>query len=121
MAGIFSRGFGFPSTSLEAAAEATAKGSAGSRAGAGLRPERRPPPAEGKKKKRKNPRVGDLGAIGRAGLGGAGIRRRTDGAALSGSHLDGCCRRISRPSWVARSRALGAQVLLPLAILLLGP
>ena len=51
MAGIFSRGFGFPSTSLEAAAEATAKGSAGSRAGAGLRPERRPPPAEGKKKK----------------------------------------------------------------------
>lgn len=121
MAGIFSRGFGFPSTSLEAAAEATAKGSAGSRAGAGLRPERRPPPAEGKKKKRKNPRVGDLGAIGRAGLGGAGIRRRTDRAALSGSHLDGCCRRISRPSWVARSRALGAQVLLPLAILLLGP
>ena len=52
MAGIFSRGFGFPSTSLEAAAEATAKGSAGSRAGAGLRPERRPPPAEGKKNKK---------------------------------------------------------------------
>lgn len=50
MAGIFSRGFGFPSTSLAAAAEATAKGSAGSRAGAGLRPERRPPLAERKKK-----------------------------------------------------------------------
>lgn len=64
MAGIFSRGFGFPSTSLEAAAEATAKGSAGSRAGAGLRPERRPPPAEGKKKKKTIPRVGDLGEIG---------------------------------------------------------
>lgn len=59
MAGIFSRGFGFPSTSLAAAAEATAKGSAGSRAGAGPRPTRRPPPAEGEKK---NPRVGEPAA-----------------------------------------------------------
>lgn len=73
MAGIFSRGFGFPSTSLAAAAEATAKGSAGSRAGAGPRPSRRPPPARGKK----NPRVGELGAIRRARLRDAGMRRRT--------------------------------------------
>lgn len=64
MAGIFSRGFGFPSTSLAAAAEATAKGSAGSRVGAGPRPARRPPTVEEKKKKKpkkQNPRVGELG------------------------------------------------------------
>lgn len=74
MAGIFSRGFGFPSTSLAAAAEATAKGSAGSRAGAGPRPARRPPPEEEKK----NPRVGELRTIGRARLLGAGMRWGTD-------------------------------------------
>lgn len=60
MAGIFSRGFGFPSTSLAAAAEATAKGSAGSRAGAGPRPARRPPTVE-EKNETQNPRVGELG------------------------------------------------------------
>jgi hypothetical protein len=57
MAGIFSWGFGFPRTSLAAAAEATAKGSAGSKAGAGPRPARRPPREEEKKI---NPRIGEL-------------------------------------------------------------
>lgn len=85
MAGIFSRGFGFPSTSLAAAAEATAKGSAGSRAGAGPRPARRPPPAEEKKKK--NPRVGKLATNPRARLRGAGWSRGPV-AALSWSRLD---------------------------------
>lgn len=83
MAGIFSRGFGFPSTSLAAAAEATAKGSAGSRAGAGPRPARRPPPAEEKKKTR----VGELAASPRARLRGTGWSRGLV-VELSWSHLD---------------------------------
>ncbi|MEJ1286107.1 hypothetical protein NN561_017111 [Cricetulus griseus] len=89
MAGIFSRGFGFPSTSLAAAAEATAKGSAGSRAGAGLRPARRPPTVEEKNKKTKSPGWG-AGEILRARLRGGGLV-----TALSRSHLCGC--RSGRP------------------------
>lgn len=110
MAGIFSRGFGFPSTSLAAAAEATAKGSAGSSAGAGLRPARRPPLAEGKgKSPGRGPRSNPASAPRGAGCGGGPV------AVLGGSHLDGRCSRIPRPSWAA-----GSSGQLPLAILLLG-
>lgn len=87
MAGIFSLGFGFPSTSLAAAAEATAKGSAGSRAGAGPRPARRPPTVEEKTKKTqktKSPGRG-IGEIQRVRLPGGGLV-----TALSRSHLRGC-------------------------------
>lgn len=116
MAGIFSRGFGFPSTSLAAAAEATAKGSAGSRAGAGPRPSRRPPPA-GKKKipgSGSSEQSGER-AFAMPGCGGGLV------AALSWSHLDRCCSPVSRLFWEASSRALGAQGWLTVAILLLGP
>lgn len=124
MAGIFSRGFGFPSTSLAAAAAATAKGSAGSRAGAGLSPRgahhlrRR---KKKKKKKKKKAEVGELRATQRAHLRGAGMLQRTGrGAQLV--RLDGCCSRgrVLSPLGVAYSRALGSQGRLPLAILLLG-
>lgn len=97
MAGIFSRGFGFPSTSLAAAAEATAKGSAGSRAGAGPRPARRPPTVEEKKQNPKSPGRG-TGNILRMRLPGGGLV-----TALSRSHLRGC--RSGRP--VQKLWALG--------------
>lgn len=113
MAGIFSRGFGFPSTSLAAAAEATAKGSAGSRAGAGPRPARRPPPAEEKKKK-----IPGLGSSQQTRERAFGVR---DGA-------EDQSRRSAGPAWTdaaagfhaACSRDLGVQGLFPLEILLLG-
>lgn len=117
MAGIFSRGFGFPSTSLAAAAEATAKGSAGSRAGAGPWPARRPPPAE--EEKEEIPESGSSEQSGERAFGASGWGGRLV-AALSWSHLDRCCNRVSRPSWAACSRPPGAQELLPLEILLLG-
>lgn len=100
MAGIFSRGFGFPSTSLAAAAEATAKGSAGSRGGAGLRPARRPPPAEGKKKKKEKKKIPGPGISEQSGEGAFGVWGYGRGlvAALSWSHLDGCCSLVSRRS-----------------------
>lgn len=115
MAGIFSRGFGFPSTSLAAAAEATANGSAGSRAGAGPRPARRPPPVEG----RGNARVGELGAIRRAHLRGARMLRRTGRGA-----------QLVQPGWMLQPgltplrgglfKGSGRSGPLPFAILLLG-
>ena len=104
MAGIFSRGFGFPSTSLAAAAEATAKGSAGSRVGAGPRPARRPSSVEKKKKKTQkteSPGRG-TGEILRVRLPGGGLV-----TALSRSHLRGC--RSGRPVqklWVLGDRCL---------------
>lgn len=103
MAGIFSRGLGFPSTSLAAAAEATAKGSAGSRVGAGPRPARRPPTVEEKKKTQKPESPGrGTGEILRVRLLGGGLV-----TALSRSHLRGC--RSGRPVqklWVLRDRCL---------------
>lgn len=98
MAGIFSRGLGFPSTSLAAAAEATAKGSAGSRVGAGPRPTRRPPTVEGKKIRAKSPGWG-AGEILRARRRGGGLV-----TALSGSHLRGC--RSGRPAQKLRDGRL---------------
>lgn len=112
MAGIFSLGFGFPSTSLAAAAEATAKGSAGSRAGAGPRPARRPPTVEEKTKKKtpknKIPGSGNWGnpVSAPAGWRASHCPQQVPPARMS--QREGC------------SEALGSRGRLPLAILLLG-
>lgn len=108
MAGIFSRGFGFPSTSLAAAAaEATAKGSAGSRAGAGPRPARRPPTVE-EKTKNKIPGSGNWG---------------NPASAPAGWQVSHCPQQVPPAQLSQRmacSEAPGSQGWLPLAILLLG-